>query len=220
MRRIVCIAMLALLWTVGSLSASAQESGESKSTLQQEVGASPTTENPSGLTPEDVKQLQESAQGLRQVFGIEQSVAPVSVQTTTPQAASRPTMAEVADKAVDIVNRMVVSAVESIQKVAPDVWRIMIKQQYARAAGDLMVPAGLLITVLVLNATYLRRLRMLSTECKERAVEKKKARDTETSDGRRRGLDDEIKQAEGVVAAWVLGYGVPVFGYLVSISGR
>jgi hypothetical protein len=39
----------------------------------------------------------------------------------------------------------VASVANSIQKIAPHLWRIMIVQQYTKAIGDLVVPFGCLI---------------------------------------------------------------------------
>ena len=100
-----------------------------------------------GLTPKDVVQLKEAAQGLRQVFGIEDKTAKSDQNPAQKQAGEehpQKTMADVADKAVDMAGRMVGQAAEQIQKVAPDVWRIMIRQQYAKGLADVIVPLCLL----------------------------------------------------------------------------
>lgn len=110
--------------------------------------------NTQSLTPEETKQIQESAQGLRQVFGIEQP--PQTPAPTQTPVKKEVTLAEVADKTVDLVQRMVTNVASVLQKVAPDVWRILIKQQYAKAAGNLIPPWLLLIAIFIFRAFFKR----------------------------------------------------------------
>lgn len=54
------------------------------------------------------------------------------------QSATKPI--EVADKALDMVKGAVSSVSETVQKAAPHVWKIMVKQQYIKAATTVMLP--------------------------------------------------------------------------------
>ncbi len=104
-------------------------------------------EKPQSLSKQDIQQIREAAQGLKEVFGIEDDSAKKNdSKTGKPE---KKTMADVADKAVDMAGRMVAQAAETIQKVAPDVWRIMIKQQYAKATSIIIIPVGLLIILFI-----------------------------------------------------------------------
>jgi hypothetical protein len=120
---------------------------------------SQTAEKEKAATPplgkQDVKDLREAAEGIREVFGIEK---PVSTEKPNPGTADsktakpeekRKTVADVADKAVDMVDRLVTQAAGSIQKVAPDVWRIMIRQQYAKAISGISTPLLLIIVTII-----------------------------------------------------------------------
>lgn len=128
--------------------------------LAETPAASPTP--PAGLTAEDVKTIQDAAQGLSVAFGV-QTPTPAPQVSATP--AQPKTVAEVADKAVDMVGRLVASAAQTLQKVAPDVWRILIKQQYAKAIGDLTLPVGLFMIALVFNGVYFKSVRKIREGC-------------------------------------------------------
>lgn len=59
------------------------------------------------------------------------------------------TVADVLDKALDLVSGSVATIAAGVEKAAPHVWRIMIFQQYANAIGDILLPWGLLALVVV-----------------------------------------------------------------------
>ncbi len=58
-------------------------------------------------------------------------------------------MADVAEKAVDMVGVAVSNAASHLEKVAPEVWRVMVKQQYAKALTDPVKPLIFLIAILI-----------------------------------------------------------------------
>lgn len=93
-----------------------------------------------GLSKKDVEVLKDAVTALQQSF---QPAAPASGTSASPPPQRN--MAEVADKVVDLGARAIAQAAGTVQKVAPEVWRIMIRQQYAKAAGLLVVPAGLFL---------------------------------------------------------------------------
>ena len=88
------------------------------------------------FSDQEKRKAQEELQRIGDMFGVKKS-APV--QTTAPQNAET-TMAEVADKALTMVGSAVGTIAGIVQKVAPDVWEIMVRQQYAAAFGMLVGP--------------------------------------------------------------------------------
>jgi len=102
------------------------------------------------MTPDEQAKVRQQMQALAKAMGItpEQPAQPAAA-ASQPQPAKEKTVAEVADKALDMVNGLVVSVSQALQKVAPEVWRIMVRQQYAKAASGCVVPASLLLLVLV-----------------------------------------------------------------------
>jgi len=68
---------------------------------------------------------------------------PQEQTTETAGEKSKLNLAEVADKLVDKASDSVAYIAAKIENVAPEVWRIMIKQQYANAVEKLLLPWGL-----------------------------------------------------------------------------
>ena len=95
------------------------------------------------LSAEEAARLRNELRGVAEALGIPQSAAPPA------QSKAEKTVAQVADRALDMVGGMVANVAVSMQKVAPEIWRIMIRQQYAKAVADLGTPIGVLILVLV-----------------------------------------------------------------------
>lgn len=58
-------------------------------------------------------------------------------------------MAEVADRALSILSGYVGVVAETMKKVAPEVWRIMVRQQYANAIAGPFVPFALIMFVAI-----------------------------------------------------------------------
>jgi hypothetical protein len=118
------------------------------SLVAQETSASSPSAD--GLTKGDVQVLKDAVLALQDSF--QSPVATQSPNTTlAPTSAPAPvqkSMAEVADKVVDLGARAIAQAAGTVQKVAPEVWRIMIRQQYAKAAGLLVVPSGMFLLCL------------------------------------------------------------------------
>ncbi len=74
------------------------------------------------------------------------------VDPKAPATADNPkgkTMGDVLDKGIDMFAGYVTSVSDMLQKIAPDVWRIMIRQQYAKAVTTPLVPFLLLLMVLI-----------------------------------------------------------------------
>ena len=112
-----------------------------------------------GLTPDQEALVRQQLSGLAKAMGVEvvaaadqapaaQAPAPAAQPAPAP-APPKKTMADVADKALDMATGFVTQISASMQKVAPEVWRIMIMQQYAKAIGDLVLPLGLVLMVII-----------------------------------------------------------------------
>lgn len=119
------------------------------------------------FSPADEAQLRSQLGQLGKAFGVEPEKPAASApaeQEPTP-APEKKTMAQVADKALDMAGGLVAQVAATLQKVAPSVWRIMIKQQYAKAAGDLIIPFGLIVGMMIINRKYLKGYRDLVAKC-------------------------------------------------------
>lgn len=94
----------------------------------------------------DAAAVQKGVQELGQLFGVEQpkKEEPRKAEVSTTEK----TVAQVMDKAIDKVSDVVGAMAQAINKIAPDVWRIMIKQQYAKAIMACIVPVGFLAVLL------------------------------------------------------------------------
>lgn len=107
------------------------------------------------LAPKQMEKLLQDTKSLSGLLGIK--VAGPNQPTSQAQAngtqlnqdknqqaasppATNPTLAKVADKALDMASGLLASIATTLQKTAPETWRIMIRQQYAKAVGDLIVP--------------------------------------------------------------------------------
>ena len=97
------------------------------------------TEQPP-LKPEDVKQLREAAQAISDLLAGKKPASEVPAKKEEPQQ----NMADVADRALSILSGYISSAEQAFKKVAPEVWRIMIRQQYANAIAGPLIPLALI----------------------------------------------------------------------------
>ena len=100
------------------------------------------------LNPQDTEVIKKNAQALGTLFGVEQQ-KPTPSTGTQQQGKS---MAEVAEKAIDLTAQAVATIASTIQKIAPDIWRIMLKQQYVKGVQGLVVPLGILLLIFVYRA--------------------------------------------------------------------
>lgn len=100
------------------------------------------------LSSQDTEVIKKNAQALGTLFGIEQQ-KPVPNTDAQQQGKS---MADVAEKAIDLTAQAIATIASTIQKIAPDIWRIMLKQQYVKGIQGLIVPFGLLLLIFVYRA--------------------------------------------------------------------
>lgn len=95
------------------------------------------------ITPEEAAKIRQQIEDLSKALG---NPTPKSEPKTEDKTK---TMEQVADKALDLFSGMIGTVSETLKKVAPEVWRIMIRQQYAKAATELLTPLLLLIGALI-----------------------------------------------------------------------
>ncbi|MFA6407291.1 MAG: hypothetical protein WCV80_01120 [Candidatus Paceibacterota bacterium] len=102
------------------------------------------------MTPEEAKKIRESVIALGELFGVNQNSQQQNqqpVQQQNQQQGSGKTVADVADKALDLLAKGITTIAENLEKTAPFVWKVMIKQQYANAIANLIVPWSLFFGV-------------------------------------------------------------------------
>ncbi len=111
------------------------------------------------LTNEEAQDIRNSVKALGTLFGVNQQ------QTNSQQnnnqgngneQNSGKTMADVADKALDYVTKAVTTIAANLEKAAPWVWKVMIRQQYANALSKLIVPWSLFFAVMI-SGTIIRK---------------------------------------------------------------
>lgn len=113
------------------------------------------------VTREDAAAVQKGVQELAQMFGVEKPKPAQQAQVASTPAPTK-TVADVMDKAVDKISDVVGAMAQAIKNIAPDVWRIMIKQQYAKAIGGILPWLGLALIVWVVSRSFKQwRLRVI-----------------------------------------------------------
>ena len=131
------------------------------------------------LSPEDVRNLREAAQMITDALqGKKQQSEPAPKVEKQPQK----NMAEVADRALSILSGYIGSAEQAFRKVAPEVWRIMIRQQIANGIAGPLVPLALIGFITAFVVVVKRRWN-------------EPQRPTPPGEGKRRN-EEEMKQAE------------------------
>ena len=113
------------------------------------VLAADTPSQQKTVSAEDAKKVREEVRKIGSLFGVEAKEEPASAQETKQVQKREPkTLAGAADKALDMLSQAVATISVTMEKVAPEVWKIMVRQQYARAIADLSLPWGLFLVVL------------------------------------------------------------------------
>lgn len=100
------------------------------------------------VSAEDAQRVREEVKKIGSLFGVEAKEQPTPVVETKEELKKGTTMAGVADKALDMLSQAVATISVTMEKVAPEVWKIMVRQQYAKAVADLSLPWGLLLIAL------------------------------------------------------------------------
>ena len=122
------------------------------------------------LQVEEVRQLREAAKAINQILSGED--LPEESQATNKVAQKKPTKtpAEVADKALTILSGYIGTAAKTMEKVAPEVWRVMIRQQYAKAIAAPFF-AFSMICFTAIYTVVMKRWWRLDEEDKTKAAE-------------------------------------------------
>jgi len=100
------------------------------------------------VSAEDAKKVREEVKKLGTLFGVEAKEQQASAQKTKQEQEPK-TIAGVADKALDMLSQAVATISVTMEKVAPEVWKIMVRQQYAKAVMNCVVPIGLLLVLFI-----------------------------------------------------------------------
>lgn len=101
------------------------------------------------LSPEDQAKLKKEMRRLAEAFGVQQPAAQAQPAPPAGSSQDKRTMADVADRALDMTGKLVASISATLEKTAPKVWSIMIRQQYAKAIADLVLPWSLFLAGLI-----------------------------------------------------------------------
>lgn len=129
-------------WIFAVLMGFCLASAEVKSTMAQTEPA----ETKQALSTNESTELRLQIKALTELL---QSKVPKEKGEQRSATESNKTVADVLDKALDLVSGSIATIAAGVEKAAPHVWRIMIRQQYANAVGDLILPWGLFIVVLI-----------------------------------------------------------------------
>jgi hypothetical protein len=118
------------------IAAIAAFSSSSASALAQQ--AAPSQQSSGGQKP-DLQEVKRNIAPLAGAFGVTTPAPPESAaessseSSQSPPAAEHKTIGDVADKALGDVEQMTGKIAGTIEKLAPKVWEIMVRQQYAKA---------------------------------------------------------------------------------------
>lgn len=113
-----------LLSLTGTSLAQAPASGPEPSTASQ------------AISPADAQKLRDDMAALAAAMG----VSPTSPPDAARNAESSKSPADVADRALNMVQGLVAQVSTSLEAVAPKVWGIMVRQQYAKAIFMILTP--------------------------------------------------------------------------------
>jgi hypothetical protein len=102
----------------------------------------------SSINVDDVRQLGEQVKALKSLVSDDPKPEPKPEPKAEPAEQSK-SMGDVADKALDMLGGAVGTVADTLKKIGPEVWRIMIIQQYANAARSLAGPLFALIASLI-----------------------------------------------------------------------
>jgi len=84
-----------------------------------------------------------------ELFGVQKQAEPsTTAQTAATTDDQTKTIADVADKALDMVGNAVGTIAGAVEKVAPEVWEIMVRQQFAVALSMLVGPFSFLMLII------------------------------------------------------------------------
>lgn len=105
--------------------------------------------SPIQLTPEARQGVEMIAKGLGMEIPKPKQASPASTNSEKQSVETKGTersVADVADRALTMVEQGSKYMEEQIKNVAPEVWRIMIRQQYATAVGNPLLSVGWMLS--------------------------------------------------------------------------
>lgn len=172
MKNLVLAVLCAMFFGISQASAA-----EQKTTAE--------TKPEQALKPEDARQLREAASAIIELLGekkngvIKQRGKENNQKDEETPAKPQINMAEVADKALSLLSGYVGEAAQAMQKVAPEVWRVMIRQQYANAIAKPFFP-GVLLFALGILVYWIKRWWVIETINEKATHEEKKEHESES----------------------------------------
>lgn len=105
------------------------------------------------MSPEDMQKMRDQLADLSKAMG---NPSPAATASAKPPETNN--MATVADKALDMVGNAVATLSNSLSKIAPQVWRIMIIQQYAKAVDGIITPTLMLVLLGIVTAVLKKNI--------------------------------------------------------------
>lgn len=129
------------------------------------------------MTADDAVALRAQLTALAKAMDVKTD-PPKSADEEKGEQKAHKTASDVADRALTMVSGLVAQLAQSIEKIAPQLWRIMIRQQYSKAAGKLVFPwfGFLFVFIYWLNARK-RIPKMIANWDKEEKEENEASRD-------------------------------------------
>lgn len=102
------------------------------------------------LSSEERARIQADMHVLARALGVEGAPLPEPLKTEK-------TIAEASDRALSLLEKSVSSVAAGVEKVAPQVWRVAIRQQYAKAIAPLIAPFGWFLGLSILALVLYRK---------------------------------------------------------------
>jgi len=106
----------------------------------------------------DTAQLRAQVQALAEALGVKQAAPPEEKQRTA---------VDVADRALDMFGSAVASVASQIEQHAPLLWKVMVKQQYAKAVADVIPSLGWILVALLAHFVVRRKWQKPSDNTEE-----------------------------------------------------
>ncbi len=106
----------------------------------------------------DTAQLRAQVQALAETLGVKQAAPPEEKQRTA---------VDVADRVLDMFGSAVVSVASQIEQHAPLLWKVMVKQQYAKAVADVIPSLGWILVALLAHFVVRRKWQKPSDNTEE-----------------------------------------------------
>lgn len=130
--------------------------GQVQAIAEQKHGSNNATtdsEKPA-LTPDQIRQIREQLKEIGDL--VSDPKAATEAKTEAKKEEPKKNMADVADKALSLLSGYVGIVAGVMTKIAPEVWRIMVRQQYANAVATPFVPLALLGFLAIYMAVIVR----------------------------------------------------------------